>query len=241
MKPTTQKASTETSATAINKTAGIDEASSGIADGSKEISSKEKSIKEAFSTEGTSKETLVKETPSKADDNKATPDKTTTSTDTDGSWKHALDIMLFEFLQLFLPKIYNQIDVSVQPESKDTELRELLLNIRPQKRIVDKLVKAKLKNGKDTYLMIHIEVQSKARTHKQQQAFAKRMYEYRKLLESKYKDQPIDNIGVLINSAGNVLNIPPYGTLVVQFINLSFILLFMGRLGSNNVFIQSRV
>ena len=41
--------------------------------------------------------------------------------DTDGAWKHALEILFFEFLQLFIPDIYDLIDQSTEPESKETE------------------------------------------------------------------------------------------------------------------------
>lgn len=122
--------------------------------------------------------------------------------DSDGAWKYALETMFFEFLQLFFPDLYALLDTSFKPESKETELKELLLGLKSKQRIVDKLVRVKYKNGKSAFLMIHIEIESKANTYNQQQLFAARMYEYYTMLSSKFKNQDIVNIGVLINSHG---------------------------------------
>ena len=127
-------------------------------------------------------------------------------TDSDGAWKYALEVMLFEFLQLFMPKMYELIDTSVKPESKETELKGLLPDSKPKQRIVDKLVKVKYKNGKSAFLLIHIEIESKANTYSQQNNFAARMYEYYTMLSSKFINQEIVNIGVLINSQGPAFN-----------------------------------
>lgn len=127
--------------------------------------------------------------------------------DTDGAWKRALEILFYEFLQLFVPDVHILIDTGIEPESKETELNELLVNSENIKRIVDKLVKVKLKNGDNVYLLIHIEVQSQVKTYKQQLQFAARMYEYHKLLSSKFTEHNHINIGVLINSTGAAVNI----------------------------------
>lgn len=136
--------------------------------------------------------------------------------DTDGAWKYALEILFFEFLQLFVPDVYDLIDRDIDPESKETELNELLINSKNTKRIVDKLVKVRFKDGGDAYLLIHIEVQSQVKTYNQQLNFAARMYEYHKMLSSKFAEYKHINIGVLINSSGAAIYSPNKSKLSTQ-------------------------
>ena len=142
--------------------------------------------------------------------------------DIDGAWKFSLEILFFEFLKMFVPRVHELIDTSVRPESKETELNELDFSFgnkklpsdqkplskdatkikKPNKRIVDKLVKVKLKGGEDAFLLVHIEVQSRVKSYNQQLKFAARMHEYHKMLNSKFIGYKFINIGVLLNSTG---------------------------------------
>lgn len=93
--------------------------------------------------------------------------------DQDSAWKEMLDDYLPAFLEFFFPRIYPEIDWTRGYESLDKELAQ----IRPEhvtgKLLADKLFKVWLKNGKETWLLIHVEVQDRVG-----KGFARRIYVY---------------------------------------------------------------
>lgn len=93
--------------------------------------------------------------------------------DQDSAWKEMLDDYLPAFLEFFFPDIYPEIDWTRGYESLDKELAQ----IRPEhvtgKLLADKLFKVWLKNGKETWLLIHAEVQDRVG-----KGFARRIYVY---------------------------------------------------------------
>ncbi|MDZ7879724.1 MAG: hypothetical protein U5L45_18745 [Saprospiraceae bacterium] len=93
--------------------------------------------------------------------------------DFDGNWKEIIIEFFEEFVDFFLPELYPDVDFSRPFESLDTELTEILQALgSTDKRIADKLVKVWLKDGREKWILIHIEVQSYF-----EQLFAKRMFE----------------------------------------------------------------
>ncbi|MDQ1327040.1 MAG: hypothetical protein QG641_320, partial [Candidatus Poribacteria bacterium] len=78
-----------------------------------------------------------------------------------------------EFIEFFFPQAYSDIDWSNKYESLDTELQQIVQDSELGKRMVDKLVKVYLKDGKESWILIHVEVQSQREID-----FAKRMYIY---------------------------------------------------------------
>lgn len=93
--------------------------------------------------------------------------------DFDSPWKDILEAYFKEFISFFFPQAYNDIEWSKKHEFLDTELQQIVQDSELGKRMVDKLVKVYLKDGQESWVLIHIEVQSQRETN-----FAKRMYVY---------------------------------------------------------------
>jgi hypothetical protein len=93
--------------------------------------------------------------------------------DFDGAWKEALDAYFQAFLAFFFPLVHTDIDWSRGWESLDAELQKLTPAAAHGRRYADKLVKVWLKDGSETWLLIHIEVQSQYEAD-----FGRRVYVY---------------------------------------------------------------
>lgn len=79
--------------------------------------------------------------------------------DHDSPWKEALDRFLHPFLELTFPQVARRIDWSVEPLSLEQEFREIAPDAALGPLRADKLVKVRLLDGSDQWLLIHIEVQ----------------------------------------------------------------------------------
>jgi len=86
--------------------------------------------------------------------------KMTTLANYNDSWKGILDVFLPEFLKLFFPEVYDDIDWSKKPVSLDKELDQITSEAAVGGRVVDKLLEVHRKNGEKALVYIHIEVQS---------------------------------------------------------------------------------
>jgi hypothetical protein len=102
----------------------------------------------------------------------------------DGHWKGMIEEFIEEFIAFFLPQLYPSVDFSYPPEFLDTELQNILESIGTNKRILDKLVKVRLKNGKFKWLLIHIEVQSYF-----EKLFAERMFLLYAMIFGKFRQK----------------------------------------------------
>lgn len=91
----------------------------------------------------------------------------------DSPWKDALDLYLQSFLALFFPDIHAAIDWSKGYESLDKELSEIIREAELGPTVADKLFRVYLHDGDDTWLLIHIEVQSQPDAE-----FGERMFKY---------------------------------------------------------------
>jgi hypothetical protein len=111
--------------------------------------------------------------------------------DFDSPWKDILESYFMEFMAFFFPQAYNDIDWSKKYESLDNELQQIVQDSELGKRMVDKLVKVYLKDGKESWVLIHIEVQSQRETD-----FAKRMYVYNYRIFDRY-DRFVVSLAVL--------------------------------------------
>ena len=76
----------------------------------------------------------------------------------DSVWKEILDACLEEFMEFFFPHIHEDIDWSRGYECLDQELEPILRDGPFRERRVDTLVRVFLRNGSETWLLIHIEV-----------------------------------------------------------------------------------
>jgi len=93
--------------------------------------------------------------------------------DYDSPWKEALDRFFPAFLAFFFPEVHALIDWGRGYESLDNELQQVVREAEVGRRLADKLFKVWLKDGREVWVLIHVEVQSQ-----REEAYAERMYVY---------------------------------------------------------------
>jgi hypothetical protein len=100
----------------------------------------------------------------------------------DSPWKETLDRFLRPFLELTFPSITRHIDWSVDPISLEQEFREIAPDAELGPLRADKLIKVRLLNGTDQWLLIHIEVQMQY-----DPKLPRRIFDYCCRIHSRYK------------------------------------------------------
>jgi hypothetical protein len=115
----------------------------------------------------------------------------------DGPWKETMDRWLEAFLAFFFPDAHAAIDWDRGWESLDGELRQVTGDAELGERRADKLVKVWRRGGEETWLLIHIEVQSQHETD-----FARRMFVYHYRIFDRYNRQVV-SLAVLGDSHPN--------------------------------------
>ncbi len=103
-------------------------------------------------------------------------------TEFDTPWKDILQDYFAEFMQFLFPQAYEEIEWTRTPEFLDKELQQVVRDAELGRRLVDKLVKIYLLGGKETWLLIHIEIQSQEDNN-----FAQRMFVYNYRIYDRYK------------------------------------------------------
>jgi hypothetical protein len=116
---------------------------------------------------------------------------TDSRSDYDSPWKEAIELYFREFMVFFFPAIAPDIDWHHDPEFLDTELQQIVRDADIGRRWADKLVKVWRVDGTETWLLIHIEVQSQYQVE-----FAQRMYVYNYRLRDRY-NRPVVSLAVL--------------------------------------------
>src|SRR5262245_24070532 len=101
--------------------------------------------------------------------------------DFDSPWKDALDLYFSPFLELLFPDIYRDIDWSRGYEFLDKELLQIVPEAERGKGVVDKLAKVWRGEGQESWLLLHIEVQSQ-----EEKDFALRMFVYNYRIFDRY-------------------------------------------------------
>jgi hypothetical protein len=101
--------------------------------------------------------------------------------DYDSPWKEALEVYFRAFLALFFPHIHADIDWSRGFEFLDKELQQIVPKAARGRRYVDKLVKVWRKSGRETWVLIHVEVQTQ-----RDPEFPRRMYGYNTRIAERY-------------------------------------------------------
>ena len=112
-------------------------------------------------------------------------------TDFDSPWKEALEVYFDSFMLFFFPHIHAEIDWKKGHAFLDKEFQEIVRDAATGRRYVDKLVKVFLPDGKETWLLIHIEVQSSA-----EKLFPKRMLTYNNRISDAY-DVEVVSLAIL--------------------------------------------
>jgi len=111
--------------------------------------------------------------------------------DLDSPWKEALEHFLEWFLALCFPDVHAAIDWGRGYQSLDKELQQIVRDARLGKRLADKLFKVWRKDGKEAWLLIHIEVQGRP-----ERAFPERMFVYSYRIYDLYR-KPVVSLAVL--------------------------------------------
>jgi len=109
---------------------------------------------------------------------------TTLSDDYDSPWKDILERYLADFLAFFFPQAHTEIDWAVGYTFLDKELLAVMRDAELGRRLADKLIQVWRRDGEESWVLIHIEVQSQDESN-----FAERMFVYHYRLFDRYHRQ----------------------------------------------------
>ena len=101
--------------------------------------------------------------------------------DHDSPWKEALEHYFEQALALLFPTVHAEVDWSRGHTFLDKELQRVVRDAETGRRYADKLVRVHTRDGAETWLLIHIEVQGEPES-----TFARRMYTYHHRLHDRY-------------------------------------------------------
>jgi hypothetical protein len=126
-------------------------------------------------------------------DTKTLVKKDTPRADYDNPWKNSLELYFRDFMEFCLPQIAEQINWSKGYESLDKELITITRDAKTGKRIADKLIKVWKKDGHETLILCHLEVDGKpaGKLPQRMMIYRYRIYDSRRL--------PIISIAILID------------------------------------------
>src|SRR5690625_1547683 len=93
--------------------------------------------------------------------------------DYDGLWKKIIGELFEQFTAFFAPDLHEEIDFSADFDALQQELNQEIMSQKGGKEIADKLFKVYLKNGKEKWILIHVEVQDR-----DEEDFPDRMFRY---------------------------------------------------------------
>lgn len=102
--------------------------------------------------------------------------------DYDNPWKEALSLYFQPFLAFFFPQIEANINWSRGYEFLDKEFQQVVRDAEIGRREADKLVKVWRGDGAEVWVLIHVEIQSQAKSN-----FAERMYVYNNRIFDLYR------------------------------------------------------
>jgi hypothetical protein len=102
--------------------------------------------------------------------------------DFDSPWKEALEKFLRPFLALCLPTIEAGIDWSQEVVFLDKELQSLQHDAESGRQYVDKLIRVSARDGSESCILMHVEVQAQADTR-----LPERLYDYHQRLDQIYR------------------------------------------------------
>jgi hypothetical protein len=111
--------------------------------------------------------------------------------DFDSPWKEGLEEYFPEFMAFFFPEIEQDIDWDRGITFLDTELQQVVRDAELGRRWADKLVQVWRKDGQETWVLCHIEIQNQ-----KEEGFALRMLVYNYRLRDRY-NIPVVSLAVL--------------------------------------------
>jgi hypothetical protein len=113
----------------------------------------------------------------------------------DNPWKEAISIYFQPFIELLFPDVNAIVDWTRDYEFLDTVLQQVTRDDEIGERTADKLVKVWLKDGTETWILIHVEVQSQYQAN-----FGERMYIYNSRIFGVYQ-QKVLSLAVLADDS----------------------------------------
>lgn len=128
---------------------------------------------------------------------KSVKQKNTDRNTFDSPWKDVLGEFFKDFIEMCFPTLAKDINWKKGISFLDKELGRVIKGSETGKRIVDKLVKVFIKDGKEFWILVHLEVQAKKEAE-----FPERMQTYKEKL-SHYYHVPILSIAILIDDNKN--------------------------------------
>jgi hypothetical protein len=117
------------------------------------------------------------------------------SGDQDNPWKEALELFLEPFLAFFFPHVHDGIDWQRDYHSLDKELQQVVRDARVRGRVADKLFQVWRKDGREAWLLIHIEIQGK-----REKDFPERMFIYGYRIYDRHR-RPVVSLAVLCDDS----------------------------------------
>ena len=103
------------------------------------------------------------------------------SDDYDSPWKEILEEYFEDFLEFFFPGVSCEIDWEKGYTFLDKELQQVVQDAELGRRLADKLVQVWRKGGKETWVLVHVEVQGQ-----EESLFGKRMFVYNYRIFDRY-------------------------------------------------------
>jgi hypothetical protein len=111
-------------------------------------------------------------------------------------WKDLVTEFDAEFILFFFGKIlHDAIDFSVAPEFLEQEFNDVFTGNAPTKKITDKIIRYRLKNGKIKIIILHIEFQGQFDKN-----FPERMFWYFMYIATKYNTTDITALAIYTGS-----------------------------------------
>ena len=109
----------------------------------------------------------------------------------DSFWKSLIERFFYSLLKRALPELYEKADTKVKPRFLDKELRSILKTGKRKNRknphYADFVVEVPLKNGDNTWIVFHIEIQQDSGGGN----LAERMFHYQVIIYSLYRKNPV--------------------------------------------------
>ena len=102
--------------------------------------------------------------------------------DHDALWKDLIERFFYPMLLRAIPTLYHDADTTKPVRFLDKELRQVIKRVGEKAKVADYLVDIPLKDGTNTWILLHLEIQGKDGGN-----LASRMYHYRSLIFVMYK------------------------------------------------------
>lgn len=111
--------------------------------------------------------------------------------DFDSPWKDIVKEYFERFMEFFFPDVADKIDWNRGYTSLDKELRQITREAEVGSRLVDNLLKVWKKNGEETWVLVHVEIQAQEKEN-----FSHRTYVYNYRIHDLY-NRPVASFAVL--------------------------------------------